>query len=191
MHTDVIRKQIRLAWDEEARSGAFASLIRRQLQRTGASPDADAARDDAILASWRAQLDLVPDLLDQLRDAAAQAGVSEQVEPVVQAAEGYFLDPDDVLPDSNGVLGLLDDMYLALSLIHAVSEEQRLRVGQPLLDTDLTDLIDVVRPLFVGNRRAALNDLIEQALGRPEIARSVKQLAKTGCVLNVRSRQAA
>jgi uncharacterized membrane protein YkvA (DUF1232 family) len=191
MHTDVIRKQIRLAWDDEARSGAFANLIRRQLDRAGVSPDADAATDGDILASWRAQLELVPDLLDELRNAAAQAGVSEQVEPVVQAAESYFLDPDDVLPDSHGVLGLLDDMYLALSLIHAVSEEQRLRAGQPLLDTDLTDLIDAVRPLFMGTRRAALNDLIERALGRPEIAQSVKQLAGMGCVLNVRSRQPA
>jgi len=191
MHTDVIRKQIRLAWDEEARSGTFASLIRQQLERAGASPDDDSAADQDILASWRSQLDLVPDLLDDLRDGAAAAGVSAHVEPVVQIAESYFLESDDVLPDSHGVLGLLDDMYLALSLIHAVSEEQRLRAGQPLLDTDLTDLIDAVRPLFVGHRRVALDDRIEQALGRPEVAQSIKQLAGMGCVLCVRSRQAA
>jgi uncharacterized membrane protein YkvA (DUF1232 family) len=189
MHTDVIRKQIRQAWDEEARTGAFARLIHEQLQRCGtSSEDVNQQLEDTI-AGWRAQLELVPDLLDSLRDAAEDAGLLAEVEPVLRAAQDYFLDTDDVLPDQHGVLGLLDDMYLALSLIQAVSEEQRHCAGQPLIDTDLSDLIGAVRPLFVGNRRVALNDRIEQALARPELAQSIKQLATTGRMLSLRERQ--
>jgi uncharacterized membrane protein YkvA (DUF1232 family) len=191
MHTDVIRKQIRQAWDEEARSGAFARLIRQQLARAGASPEADSTAVDDILASWRAQLELVPELIESLHDAAGEAGIAAQVEPVLETAQHYFLDPDDVLPDHHGVLGLLDDMYLALSVIHAVSEEQRHRAGQPLMDADLSDLIDAVRPLFTGTRRVALDDRIERALAQPELVQSMRQLAGQACVLSVRERTAA
>jgi uncharacterized membrane protein YkvA (DUF1232 family) len=191
MHTDVIRKQIRQAWDDEARSGAFAGLIRQQLERSGASAGDDTSTIADILESWRAQLELVPELFQHLRDAAEEAGIGSQVEPVLEMAQHYFLDPDDVLPDHHGVLGLLDDMYLALSVIHAVSEAQRQRSGQPLMDADLSDLIDAVRPLFTGQRLEALDRRIEQALARPELARSIEQLANTGCLLSVRERQAA
>jgi uncharacterized membrane protein YkvA (DUF1232 family) len=191
MHTDRIRKQIGQAWDEEARSGAFAELVRRQLERSGASADDDDSTVADILASWRAQLELVPDLFQNLRDAAGEAGIAEKVEPVLETAQHYFLEPDDVLPDHHGVLGLLDDMYLALSVVHAVSEAQRRRVGQPLIDADLTDLIDAVRPLFTGHRLAALDQRIAQTLARPDLARSIQQLADARCLLCVRERQAA
>jgi uncharacterized membrane protein YkvA (DUF1232 family) len=191
MYIDRIRKQIRHAWDDEARSGAFASLIRQQLERSGASAGDDSSTVGDILDSWRAQLELVPDLFHNLRDAAEEAGIADKVEPVLAMAQRYFLDPDDVLPDHHGVLGLLDDMYLALSVMHAVSEAQRRRAGQPLMDADLTDLIEAVRPLFTGQRLAALDQRIEQALARPELARSIEQLAEAGCLLCVRQRQAA
>jgi uncharacterized membrane protein YkvA (DUF1232 family) len=191
MYIDVIRKQIRRAWDDEARSGAFAGLIRQQLERSGASAGDDNSTVGDILNSWRAQLELVPDLFQNLRDAAEEAGIAAQVDPVLEMAQHYFVDPDDVLPDHHGVLGLLDDMYLALSVIHAVSEAQRQRAGQPLMDADLTDLIEAVRPLFTGYRLAALDQRIEQSLARPELARSIQQLADARCLLCVRERQAA
>jgi uncharacterized membrane protein YkvA (DUF1232 family) len=191
MYIDVIRKQIRRAWDDEARSGAFAGLIRQQLERSGASAGDDSSTVGDILNSWRAQLELVPDLFQNLRDAAEEAGIAAQVDPVLEMAQHYFVDPDDVLPDHHGVLGLLDDMYLALSVIHAVSEAQRQRAGQPLMDADLTDLIEAVRPLFTGYRLAALDQRIEQSLARPELARSIQQLADARCLLCVRERQAA
>jgi uncharacterized membrane protein YkvA (DUF1232 family) len=191
MYIDVIRKQIRQAWDDEARSGAFAGLIRQQLERSGASAGDDSSTVGDILNSWRAQLELVPDLFQNLRDAAEEAGIAAQVDPVLEMAQHYFVDPDDVLPDHHGVLGLLDDMYLALSVIHAVSEEQRHRAGQPLMDADLSDLIDAVRPLFTGTRRVALDDRIERALAQPELVQSMRQLAGQACVLSVRERTAA
>jgi uncharacterized membrane protein YkvA (DUF1232 family) len=191
MYTDSIRKQIRQAWDDEARSGAFAGLIRQQLDRSGAPAGDDGSTVHDILHHWRAQLELVPDLFQNLHDAAEEAGIAAQVDPVLETAQHYFLDPDDVLPDHHGVLGLLDDMYLALSVIHAVSEAQRQRAGQPLMDADLTDLIEAVRPLFTGPRLAALDQRIGRSLSRPELARSIEDLASAGCRLSVRERQAA
>ena len=78
-----------------------------------------------ILEGWRLQLEQVPDLIDAVAEAAAAARVGDAVAPILEAAEEYFLDADDLLPDSLGILGLMDDMYLALSLLQSVSEQYR------------------------------------------------------------------
>jgi hypothetical protein len=177
MRTDLIRNQLDNAWANEARTGAFAILIREQLVHAGAGAvpeDSQTVRD--ILEGWRLQLDNVPALIDALREAAAAAGVAGAVEPVLSACESYFLDADDVLPDQYGILGLLDDAYLALSLIHGLSEQHRERTGHALMHAELGESIASVRLLFRGTRLAALDERIASALCRPEMTRAVEQL---------------
>jgi uncharacterized membrane protein YkvA (DUF1232 family) len=177
--TDIIRGQIEAAWQEEARTRAFEDLVRSQLVEAGAGEvPADSSTVAEILLAWRMQLENVPDLLDALRAAAQAAGMAAAVEPVVAAALRYFSDRDDVLPDSHGVLGLLDDMYLALSLIRAVSEHHRQRSGRPLIEVDLAESIASVQPLFRGARLDALNLRIEQSLAAPEVIACLEQLSR-------------
>jgi uncharacterized membrane protein YkvA (DUF1232 family) len=179
MSTDMIRAQIEAAWQDEARTQSFTTLIRRQLAEAGAGEvPADSATVRDILRTWRLQLENVPDLLDALRAAAVNAGIAQAVEPMVTTAEGYFLDEGDVLPDALGVLGLLDDMYLALSLIQQVSERHRLRTGHALLDVDLRESIGAVRPLFRGARLEALDERIAQSLAAPAVTQCLERLAQ-------------
>jgi hypothetical protein len=190
MRTDLIRTQLDVAWKEEARTGEFAKLIREQLLHAGASSvpeDSQTVRD--ILQGWRLQLDNVPALIDALREAAWSAGVAGAVEPVLWAAEEYFVDEDDVLPDRYGILGLLDDVYLALSLIHGVCEQHRRRTGHALMGVDLDESIASVRLLFRGARLAALDERIRCTLSRPDVARAVEQLDAAGSKLRSVLRQ--
>ena len=184
MRTDLIRDQLRDAWKEEARTGAFASLVRQQLVEagTGTVPE-DSVIVRGILEGWRLQLANVADLIDALREAATSAGVASAVEPVLRAAEDYFLVADDLLPDHHGILGLLDDMYLALSLIQRLCEQHRDSTGRTLMDVDLRESIASARGLFRGARLAALDEQILAAMRRPEVARSLEQLARFGGVL--------
>lgn len=192
MRTDLIRAQISAAWREEASSHAFAKLVRQQLSEAGAGPvPQDSQTVGEIVDGWRLQLENVPELIDALREAAAMAEVSSVVEPVLQAAEGYFLDENDVLPDSHGVLGLLDDMYLTLSLIHAVSERHRSRAGRALMDADLKESIAAVRPLFRSGRLAALDERIQASLRSPDLSESIARLSALASALSVRRRVAA
>jgi uncharacterized membrane protein YkvA (DUF1232 family) len=189
MRTDLIRTQIREAWDEEVACGDLARLIRGQLEATGAGAipeDSRTLRD--ILDSWQALLESVPDHIDAVRLAAERAGVDVQVEPVLRAAEGYFLDEQDVLPDSHGVIGLLDDMYVALSLLQTVSERHRGLCGAPLLETDLHDSIASVRLLFRGERLAALDERLQAALRSPDLTESIARLNALAGVLDPHSR---
>jgi uncharacterized membrane protein YkvA (DUF1232 family) len=188
MSTDRIRSQIEGAWRQEADTKAFASLVRQQLVQAGAGavPE-DSTTVADILSAWRLQLENVPDLIDAMRAAAENAGMSAAVAPVLAAAERYFLDDEDVLPDAHGVLGLLDDMYLALTLLHEVSERHRHGTGQPLIDVDLAESIGSVRPLFRGARLAALDERIRRTLVEPALIRCIERLSgvKQGLALSI------
>ncbi len=178
MRTDLIRAQISAAWQEETATRRFAALVRQQLTQAGAHEiPADSQTVREIVGAWRSQLESIPDLLDAIRMAGERAGIADTVRAVVDAAEGYFLDGDDVLPDDQGVLGLLDDMYLALSLVHQVSERYRDATGHPLLEVDLREPIAAVRPLFRGQRLIALDERVRAALRQPQILQAIDRLA--------------
>ena len=188
MSTEEIRAQIEAAWREEARTRAFAALVRQQLREAGAGEvPQDSSTVAEILSAWHMQLENVPDLIDAMRHAARSAGMGEAIEPILQAAEGYFLDRHDLLPDSHGVLGLLDDMYLALRLIQQISLQHREQTGQPLLEVDLTESIASVRPLFRGERLQALDERIERSLNAPELAQWLDRLSETPRALSLQT----
>jgi uncharacterized membrane protein YkvA (DUF1232 family) len=178
MSTDQIRSQVEAAWQDEARTQAFAGLVRQQLVEAGAGEvPQDSTTVAEILHAWRLQLENVPDLIDALRAAADAAGISAAIEPVLMTAQGYFLDRNDVLPDSHGVLGLLDDMYLALSLIQQVSQRHHGATGRSLIELDLGESIASVRPLFRGARLAALDERIQRSLTSPQLVESLARLS--------------
>ena len=195
MLADSIRAQIQNAWNEEQRRDTFAALIRSQLaRRAEASGESSSPQDreqaaQSILESWRVQLEQVPVFIDALAETAADARVASVVTPILEAVQEYFLDPDDVVPDSHGILGLLDDMYIALSLLQAVSEQYREFTGHALLDVDLTPSIEAVRPLFQGKRIAALDARIQAALSRPTMLSSLQGLRSLDQPLAVKNRE--
>jgi hypothetical protein len=183
MATDQIRAQIQDAWNEELEHQTFASLIRSQLAKRDESSLATSTFEEreqmarSIVESWRVQLEQVPDLIDAVAEAAAGARVYDAVAPILDVAESYFFDAEDLLSDSLGMLGLMDDMYLSLSLLQSVSEQFRGVHGHPLIDADLEPSIRSVRALFQGKRLEALDASIEAALCRPGMLTSMKALA--------------
>jgi uncharacterized membrane protein YkvA (DUF1232 family) len=191
MSTDQIRAQIQDTWNDELEHGAFARIVRDQLAKqadaAASSAEEREQRTRTILEGWRVQLEQVPELIDAVAEAAAAARVGEAVAPILAAAEEYFLDADDVLPDSLGILGLMDDMYLALSLLNSVSEQYRHLTGHPLIDADLAPCIQPVRALFKGKRLATLDASIQAALCRPAMISSIQALSSLSRPLAVKN----
>ena len=95
---------------------------------------ASQAEVDNAVGFCRDIINAVPVLLDRVREAARMHGLSPLVEPVLEHAETYFVSPRDALPEAMfGQAGLLDDAYLALSVIKLVQTEER-----PLVEIDLS-----------------------------------------------------
>ncbi|MSQ59316.1 MAG: hypothetical protein EXR36_06635 [Betaproteobacteria bacterium] len=169
MRTESIREYIGEAWKRETSHGQFAALVRKQLLEAGQDPK-DAQAEQEILQMWRAQLERLPNLLVDLHQAAKKAGVSQVANHVIEAAEAYLLKERDLLPDSHGIMGLIDDMYVALSLILNVSEGHRANTGLPLLGVDLRESVEVARGLFQGARLAKLDQHIQTVMDDAGVA---------------------
>ncbi|OGF58673.1 MAG: hypothetical protein A2Y62_03985 [Candidatus Fischerbacteria bacterium RBG_13_37_8] len=58
----------------------------------------------------REYIEHAPSLLDYISKAAYQTGIYEQISYVLDAAEQYFLEPHDLIPDHLGLLGLLAEV---------------------------------------------------------------------------------
>lgn len=96
--------------------GPMAQVLRSRLG--AAAPEREVAEAAAFC---REILDAVPLLIDRVREAAAGQGHGPLVEPMLAHAEAYFLRSADVLPEATlGEVGLLDDAWLALSIVRLI-----------------------------------------------------------------------
>lgn len=77
-----------------------------------------------------------PALMMVIEEAAARNRLLDDVQPILNATENYFLAPDDIIPDHYGLVGLLDDAYLTHSLMEAISDRYKLQSGRSLLPVE-------------------------------------------------------
>jgi hypothetical protein len=113
------------------------------------------------IAFGREIIEAVPTILDRMREVANERGFRNRVEPMIAQAEDYFLDADDILPESQfGEFGLLDDAYVALKVVDLVHTKP------PLLEVDLGGPIDFLRQVLGDDALAMLDAEVEKATAR-------------------------
>lgn len=119
-----------------------------------------------------------PRLLDAVHDASRAAGVESSLIPVLVAAEDYFLRSVDFIPDHLGLVGVLDDAYLAHSLLQQLSDSHRASTGAPLLPIDLARANALVRHMLGPTATNSLDAAVQEALGLPEVQLARESLAQ-------------
>lgn len=131
--------------------GPGALLLERAVRsRVGAA--ASQADVDNAVGFCREIIQAVPMLIDRVREAAAAHGVEAMVEPLLAHAEAYFVADADLLPERLfGELGLIDDAYLALSVIKLVQAEEH-----PLIAIDLAPPLAFLEKMLGEETLAAL-----------------------------------
>src|SRR6185436_17608581 len=86
-----------------------------------------------LLDTVRAYVEATPTLLEAAIAAASKGGLLPQLQPLFDAATAYFHEPNDLIPDAKGLLGVLDDAYLSMALISAASQRSLEERGVPLI----------------------------------------------------------
>jgi uncharacterized membrane protein YkvA (DUF1232 family) len=115
--------------------------LERYLQRAAPVGSAELA-DPAAFA--RQIIDGVPALLADVARAAEERGVGLLVQPLLEHAAAYFVEPLDHAPElAFGVVGLLDDAYLALRIVHLIQETY-----QPLVRVDVAGQLAFLRQVL-------------------------------------------
>lgn len=134
MGYEQIRELIARAVAHEATTHTVRNVLDTQTRAQGLNPT---AKDlDAAVAFVRGYIEAIPELLEQAAVAASAAGIGPVVAPLLQAAIQYFVEPNDLIPDSNGLAGLADDAYLALGLISAISQRHFNQFGRQIFDAN-------------------------------------------------------
>jgi uncharacterized membrane protein YkvA (DUF1232 family) len=157
-----LNAQIETAVAIEAKEGHLANYL---LDRAAANGGAwtDARRREA-LELFEDYVRSVPTLLAAASTAAAGTPVEATMEKVIAAAVTYWDEPDDLVPDELGVLGLLDDAYFSLRMLQMVSARLREESGQVLVADDLSALDEVVRGIIGEQLADVLDDLVVLSL---------------------------
>jgi hypothetical protein len=89
-----------------------------------------------------------PDILEACAVAAANAGIGSVLAPLLQTAADYYLHHEDLIPDHEGLYGLLDDTYLCIGLLLAASAVYQQHTGIPLLGLHALGAQSVLRSVI-------------------------------------------
>ncbi len=144
MKTAALRELIQRAHQHEAQSANLANQLEGKiadLHRAIRLPTSD--EKGALTRFVAAYIDQVPDILDAANQVAREAGIEDQIKPVLKVAEEFFLHPPALMAGHEGLDGLLDEAYLAHRLVEEVNDRYITHMGQPLipLDTTVANLI--------------------------------------------------
>lgn len=90
----------------------------------------------------------VVDLLIACDVASTRAGALPFAGPILQYAAAYFLEEQDLIPETKGLYGLLDDAYLACRFVAGISAAFQAVHGVALLDVSLDRKSPIIRVLL-------------------------------------------
>lgn len=166
------------AIEVEGREGHLARLVADRA-RVGGRELAPREQDE-VVDFLREYVEHAPALLDQMRLVAVQEGLTDKVEPLVEAAGAYFLAPLDVIPDRLGLLGLLDDAYLTHRLVERCHEAHRAATGRGILPDGLDQANGMVREVIGEPRASLLDSAVDDAMRDPKLRRVLDGLIQAG-----------
>lgn len=146
MQIDRIRAQIEEARTIERQSGVLYQAVVNLARQNGSS--VSALQVGKVIDVVTEYIESAPALMLIVEKAAKENGGQPLIQPLLDAIEDFFLAPDDIIPDQLGLAGLLDDAYLAHTLLAAISKKYELHSGKPLLPKDAFEANTFIRRLI-------------------------------------------
>jgi uncharacterized membrane protein YkvA (DUF1232 family) len=169
---DKVRRQIATARAHEAQTGALAEALVRMVQNNPNLTSVQRREALSGLPSFTAalidQIERIPDLFDALLSGSRDTGThyAQIAEQLVVALGCYWAEPDDVLPDHLGMIGVLDDAYCSFASLDRLSKASAMN-GQTLLP-DLAPVAQTFRTLVGEPAASQLDALVENGMRKPE-----------------------
>ncbi|MGB5487331.1 MAG: hypothetical protein WBN06_08075 [Lysobacterales bacterium] len=150
-------------------------LLKVVADRQGAQPNAmDLAHGSSFVYNYMEQ---VPYLLTVAWTSARNVGLETEVTSILKMVESYWIEDDDVIPDSLGIFGLLDDAYCSLLSLQTLSDLYRMQSGKHLFPDDLTAANKIMRKIIGEPYTSELDELVGKAIAEARVEEAVKWLA--------------
>lgn len=175
MDTAQIRQIISRQFADPRSAPDLRELLIKVARRHGAQPNAvELAHGSSFIYNY---LEQVPYLLTVAWTSARNVGLETEITSILQMVESYWIEDDDVIPDSLGIFGLLDDAYCSLSSMQTLSDLYRMQSGKYLFPDDLTAVNKVMRKIIGEPYTTQLDALVSKAIADARVEESVKWLA--------------
>ena len=175
METAKIQKIISDQFADPKSAVDLRTLLKVIAKREGASPsNAELAQGTGFVYNY---IEQVPYLLTVAWTSARNVGLQKEVQRILKMVESYWIEDDDVIPDSLGIFGILDDAYCSLSSMQTVSDLYRSQTGKFLFPDDLTSANKVMRKIIGEPFTTQLDEIVSKAITDAHVGDAVKLLA--------------
>jgi hypothetical protein len=185
MNTVALRGLIERANNHEAQTGQIAAMLagrvadlHRSITLSGSQADAQ----DTLHRFVDAYINQVPDVIDAAAQVAIEAGIAEQIQPVLNIALEYFIQPPKIMDGHEGLGCLLDEAYLAHRLVEEVNDLYIRHFAQPLIpqDTTVANLIahNLIGEAFANQLDEVVHHSIDQLLNEEAFEQETVQAYK-------------
>ena len=150
-------------------------LLSEVAERAGAHPDeVELARGACFIYNY---IEQVPYLLTVGWASAKTVGLETEIKHILEMVESYWIEDDDVIPDSLGIIGLLDDAYCSLSSMQSLSNLYRMQSGKHLFPDDLTAANKIMRKIIGEPFASELDEIVSTAVTDARFKEAVEWLA--------------
>ena len=175
MKTASIQKIIADQFANPASVTDLHELLRATARRQGADPSQlELARGANFIYNY---IEQVPYLLTVAWTSAKKVGLEAETSRILEMVESYWIEDDDVIPDTLGIVGLLDDAYCSLSSMQTISDLYRMQSGKHLFPDDLTAANKIMRKIIGEPYSSELDEIASKAIADTNVKESVKALA--------------
>ena len=175
METVQIQKIIADQFADPRSALDLRKLLKAVSLREGVQPDeTDLAHGSGFIYNY---IEQVPYLLTVAWTSAKNVGLETEIKSILEMVKSYWIEDDDVIPDSLGIIGLLDDAYCSLSSMQTMSHLYRMQSGKYLFPDDLTAANQIMRKIIGEPFATELDDIVSQAVADARIKEAVKLLA--------------
>ena len=175
METAKIQKIIADQFADPSSVADLHELLTAVAERQGAQPSKiDLAQGASFICNY---IEQVPYLLTVAWTSAKNVGLDKEVKSILEMVESYWIEDDDVIPDSLGIIGLLDDAYCSLYSMQTLSDLYRMQSGKYLFPDDLTAANNIMRKIIGEPYSTELDKITSKAIKDARVTESVKALA--------------
>ena len=175
MDTAQIQKIISDQFADPKSAMDLQKLLKVVAERQNAKPTAmDLAHGSSFICNY---LEQVPYLLTVAWTSARNVGLETEVTSILKMVESYWIEDDDVIPDSIGIFGLLDDAYCSLLSMQTLSDMYRMQSGKHLFPDDLTAANKAMRKIIGEPYTTELDELVSEAIADAKVDEAVQWLA--------------
>lgn len=176
METVKIQKIITDQFADAKSATDLRTLLKVIAKKEGIDPgNIELARGSSFIYNY---IEQVPYMLTVAWTSARNVGIEAEVQQILEMVESYWVEDDDVIPDSLGIFGILDDAYCSLSSMQTVSDLYRKQTGKFLFPDDLTSANKIMRKIIGEPFTTQLDEIVNKAVTEAHVREALKQLSR-------------